>query len=69
LKKAGCCVEVFGVLLPNPDLFLVAMKEKEKAKIKEKLDKCMKESLLQVSDLLDLGVHKTGIKKVRCTST
>ena len=49
--------------------FLVAIQEKEKAKIKEKLDKCVKESLLQLSDLLDLGIHKTGTKKVRDLSS
>ena len=49
--------------------FFVAIQEKEKAKIKEKLDKCVKESLLQLSDLLDLGIHKTGTKKVRGLSS
>eukprot|EP00250_Pteridium_aquilinum_P010929 c19722_g1_i1 orf=589-2037(-) len=33
--------------------------EKEKAKIKERLERCVKESLLQISDLLDLNLSKS----------
>ncbi|KAH0469304.1 hypothetical protein IEQ34_002536 [Dendrobium chrysotoxum] len=37
--------------------------EKQRAKIKEKLDKCIKDNLLDLCDLLDLNVSKTNTKK------
>lgn len=37
--------------------------EKEKTKVKERLEKCVKESLLHLSDLLDLNLPKTSSKK------
>ncbi|KAH0458611.1 hypothetical protein IEQ34_011425 [Dendrobium chrysotoxum] len=38
-------------------------KEKQRAKTKEKLDKCVKETLLELCDLFDLTVSKTNTKK------
>eukprot|EP00250_Pteridium_aquilinum_P020416 c24806_g1_i1 orf=354-2054(+) len=40
-----------------------ANEEKEKSKMKEKLEKCVKENLFQVSDLLDLNITKTTKKE------
>ncbi|XP_028547761.1 glutamic acid-rich protein [Dendrobium catenatum] len=37
--------------------------EKQRAKTKEKLDKCVKETLLEMCDLFDLTVSKTNTKK------
>ncbi|KAH6559549.1 hypothetical protein KP509_1Z004400 [Ceratopteris richardii] len=37
--------------------------EKEKAKVREKLDKCFKETLIQLSDLLDLNMPRTSKKE------
>ncbi|XAR67370.1 hypothetical protein NMG60_11002099 [Bertholletia excelsa] len=37
--------------------------EKQKIKVKEKLDKCVKEKLLEFCDLLDMPINKTTIKK------
>lgn len=37
--------------------------EKQRAKIKEKLDKCIKDNLLDLCDLLDLTVSKANTKK------
>lgn len=37
--------------------------EKEKAKVKERLEKCVKESLIQISDILDLNLLKSSKKE------
>lgn len=42
----------------------LSVKDKQKNKIKEKLDKCVKEKLLEVCDLLDLPVTRAASRKV-----
>ncbi|KAF9587015.1 hypothetical protein IFM89_039773 [Coptis chinensis] len=39
--------------------------EKQRLKIKERLDKCVKEKLLEFCDVLDIGVVKTTIKSIK----
>lgn len=41
-----------------------SLQEKQRAKTKEKIDKCVKEKLLDFCDLLDIPVSKATIKKV-----
>lgn len=40
------------------------LKEKQKSKIKEKLDKCNKEKLLEICDILDIPMSKNSRRKV-----
>lgn len=40
------------------------IQEKQKARLKEKLDKCNKERLLDFCELLDIHVNKATTKKV-----
>lgn len=40
------------------------MQDKQKIKVKEKIDKCVKEKLLEFCDLLDLPITKATTKKV-----
>ena len=45
--------------------FLISiLQEKQRAKIKEKLDKCIKEKLLDFCDVLNIPINKANIKKV-----
>lgn len=44
----------------------VFLQDKQRAKIKEKLDKCVKDKLLGFCDVLDIPVAKTSAKKVDC---
>ncbi|GJW26249.1 DEK protein isoform X1 [Tanacetum coccineum] len=41
--------------------------EKQKAKLKEKLDKCTKEKLFDFCDVLNLQIHKSQLKKEEVT--
>ncbi|XP_071722697.1 DEK domain-containing chromatin-associated protein 1-like [Rutidosis leptorrhynchoides] len=41
----------------------VENEEKQKSKIKEKLDKCVKDKLLEFCDVLNIPVNKTSVKK------
>ena len=45
--------------------FLCSYQEKQRAKVKEKLDKCVKEKLTDFCVLLDIPINKTSIKKVK----
>lgn len=46
------------------------LQEKQKMKVKEKLEKCMKEKLLELCDILDIPVAKATSKKVcSCITT
>lgn len=40
------------------------VQEKQKAKVKEKLDKCVKDKLLDFCDILDVPVSRATMKKV-----
>jgi len=42
----------------------VFQEEKQRAKAKEKLDKCIKEKLIDFCDVLDIPVNKSTVKKV-----
>lgn len=44
----------------------VFIQDKQRAKVKEKLDKCVKDKLLDFCDVLDIPVVKTAAKKVDC---
>lgn len=44
----------------------VFIQDKQRAKVKEKLDKCVKDKLLDFCDVLDVPVVKTAAKKVDC---
>ncbi|KAF9589329.1 hypothetical protein IFM89_022656 [Coptis chinensis] len=43
--------------------------EKQRLKIKERLNKCVKEKLLEFCDVLDIGVVKTTIKSIKKSGT
>lgn len=45
-------------------LALPYLQEKQRAKVKEKLDKCVKDKLLEFCDVLDIPVVKTAARKV-----
>lgn len=54
----------------NPCWFVSSKQEKQKAKIKEKLDKCVKEKLVDFCHFLNIPINKAVIKKVsilRCS--
>lgn len=42
-----------------------SLQEKQKNKVKEKFDKCNKEKLLELCDVLDIPVVKATTRKVR----
>lgn len=44
--------------------FLCYQQEKHRAKVKEKLDKCVKEKLMDFCDVLNIPVSKASTKKV-----
>lgn len=41
------------------------LQEKHRAKVKEKIDKCVKEKLLDFCDVLNIPINKAVVKKVR----
>lgn len=43
-------------------LFVYCQQEKQRSKVKDKLDKCIKEKLLDFCDVLNVPIHKTGKK-------
>lgn len=43
-----------------------SLQEKQKLKIKEKLDKCVKEKLIEICDVLDIAISKANTRKVSC---
>lgn len=46
-------------------LFLIVLQEeKQRARIKEKLEKCIKEKLIDFCDVLDIPINKSNVKKV-----
>lgn len=47
---------------------LPLLQDKQKAKVKEKFDKCNKEKLLEFCDLLDIPIAKATTRKV-CSIT
>lgn len=51
---------ISGCIIKN----LLSAQDKQKNKIKEKLDKCVKEKLLEFCDLLDLPVTRAASRKV-----
>ena len=40
------------------------MQEKQRARVKEKLDKCVKEKLMDFCDVLNIPISRSGVKKV-----
>lgn len=38
--------------------------EKQRAKTKEKIDKCVKDKLIDFCDVLDIPINKSNVKKV-----
>lgn len=44
--------------------FSFSLQEKQRMKVKEKFDKCVKEKLLEFCDILDIPVTKATSKKV-----
>lgn len=53
---------VLTVLYTVVCLFVSWQQEKQRSKVKEKLDKCVKEKLLDFCDVLNVPIHKTGKK-------
>ena len=50
-------------MINNNQIYLL-LQEKQKLKVKEKLDKYNKEKLLEFCDLFDMPIGKTSAKKV-----
>ncbi|KAL0926579.1 hypothetical protein M5K25_002818 [Dendrobium thyrsiflorum] len=61
--RRGKVVDFKGNILQFSGFAWHETEEKQRAKIKEKLDKCIKDNLLDLCDLLDLNVSKTNTKK------
>lgn len=38
--------------------------EKQRARVKERIDKCVKEKLVDFCDVLNIPINKSGVKKV-----
>ena len=51
-----------GSVIKNVDL--TCLQEKQKTKVKEKLDKCVKDTLVDLCDLFEIPVSKTNTRKV-----
>ncbi|KAK8953424.1 hypothetical protein KSP40_PGU013504 [Platanthera guangdongensis] len=61
--RRGKIVEFKNHILQFSGFAWPESEEKQRAKIKEKLDKCIKDDLLDICDLLDMTLSKTSIKK------
>jgi hypothetical protein len=44
--------------------FLTSYQDKQKAKVREKLDKCVKEKLMDFCDVLNVPINRSAVKKV-----
>ena len=44
--------------------FLTSYQDKQKAKVREKLDKCFKEKLMDFCDVLNIPINRSAVKKV-----
>ena len=47
--------------------FVTSYQEKQKAKVREKLDKCVKEKLMDFCDVLNITINRSVVKKVGIT--
>jgi len=47
--------------------FVTSYQEKQKAKVREKLDKCVKEKLMDFCDVLNIPINRSVVKKVGIT--
>lgn len=45
-------------------LLICLLQEKQRVKVKEKIDKCVKEKLMDFCDVLNIPINKSGVKKV-----
>lgn len=45
-------------------MFFFSQEEKQRARVKEKLDKCIKDKLIFFCDVLDIPISRSSIKKV-----
>jgi len=52
------------VLAKGSNVQILLLQEKQMIKVKEKLDKCNKEKLLEFCDLLDLTIARATTRKV-----
>lgn len=48
----------------SSSLFFCLQQEKQRIRVKEKLDKCVKEKLMDFCDVLNIQINKAGTKKV-----
>lgn len=45
--------------------FMCSWQEKQRSKVKEKLEKCVKEKLVDFCDVLNIPINKASVKKAR----
>lgn len=45
--------------------YMCSWQEKQRLKVKEKLDKCVKEKLVDFCDVLNIPINKASVKKAR----
>ena len=45
-------------------VFISLQQEKQRARVKEKIDKCVKEKLLDFCDVLNIPINSGNVKKV-----
>ena len=57
-------IGMYILVLPRAETSNVFQEEKQRARLKEKLDKCIKEKLIFFCDVLDIPVNRSNIKKV-----